>query len=253
MGMAKTELDGRVALVTGGSRGIGRAVCLAIGREGAHVAINYASDADAAARTRAEVEALGVRATTIKADVSREDEVAAMVAATELDLGPVDLLVTSAGIAPVEPLSEVSFASWRRVIAVNLDGTFLSVMAVREGMVARGYGRIVCIASIAGLRARPQFIHYGASKAGVIALVRSFAVGLAPDVRVNCVAPGLIETDMAENMTLEVRQAMVDEAPLGRIGRPEDISELVLFLLSERSSFTTGQTVVASGGRVMLP
>ena len=251
--MAEGELAGRVALVTGGSRGIGRAVCLALAREGADVAVNYTADANAAAGSRDDAEAAGARATIVKADVSSEDQVAAMVAATEAELGPVDILVTSAGIGPVEPHADLSFTSWRRVMAVNLDGTFLSIMAVRNGMVARGYGRIVCMASIAGLRARPRFIHYSASKAGVIALVRSFAEALAPGVRVNCVAPGLIATDMAENLGAEVQKAMIEEAPLGRLGTPEDIAELTLFLLSERSSFTTGQTVVASGGRVMLP
>ena len=251
--MADKELAGRVALVTGGSRGIGRAVCVALAREGADVAVNYTADAEAAAETRAEVEAAGARATTIKADVSREDEVAAMVGAAEAALGPLGILVTSAGIAPVAPHTELDFAAWRRVMAINLDGTFLSIMAVREGMLARGYGRIVCMASIAGLRARARFIHYSASKAGVIAMVRSFAEALAPDVRVNAVAPGLIDTDMAENLGPQARRKMVAEAPLARIGTPEEIAAMTLFLVSERSSFTTGQTVVASGGRVMLP
>ena len=251
--MADNELAGRTALVTGGSRGIGRAVCLALAGEGADVAINYAADSDAAESTRAAVEAKGVRATTIKADVSREDEVAAMVGATETALGVVDILVTSAGIAPAAGLDEIDFAGWRRVMAVNLDGTYLSVMAVKDGMVARGFGRIVCLASIAGLRPRPQFIHYSTSKAGVIAMVRSFAEGLAPAVRVNAVAPGLIDTDMADNLGAEARRRMVAEAPLERIGTPEDIAAVTLFLASERSSFTTGQTVVASGGRVTLP
>ena len=218
--MAEGELAGRVALVTGGSRGIGRAVCLALAREGADVAVNYTADANAAAGSRDDAEAAGARATIVKADVSSEDQVAAMVAATEAELGPVDILVTSAGIGPVEPHADLSFTSWRRVMAVNLDGTFLSIMAVRNGMVARGYGRIVCMASIAGLRARPRFIHYSASKAGVIALVRSFAEALAPGVRVNCVAPGLIATDMAENLGAEVQKAMIEEAPLGRLGTP---------------------------------
>jgi 3-oxoacyl-[acyl-carrier protein] reductase len=251
--MANQELAGRVALVTGGSRGIGRAISVALAREGADVAVNYTADADAAERTRAEVEAAGVRATTIKADVSREDEVAAMVGAAEAALGPLGILVTSAGIAPVTPHTELDFAHWRRVMEINLDGTFLSIMAVRQGMIARGYGRIVCLASIAGLRARPQFIPYSTSKAGVIAMVRSFAEALAPEVRVNAIAPGLIDTEMADNLGPEARQRMIEEAPLERIGTPEDIAAMTLFLASERSSFTTGQTLVASGGRVTLP
>ena len=251
--MAEKELAGRVALVTGGSRGIGRAVCLALAREGADVAVNYVADAEAAGRTLAEVEAAGARGMSVAADVSREDEVAAMVAATEAELGPVDILVTSAGVGPLDSHTEIDFASWRRVMAINLDGTFLSIAAVKDGMIARGFGRIVCLASIAGLRARAQFIHYATSKAAVMALARNFAEALAPDVRVNCVAPGLIETDMAAVFSPEARQAAIGATPLARIGTPEDIAELTLFLASERSSFTTGQTVVASGGRVTLP
>ena len=251
--MAEKELAGRVALVTGGSRGIGRAVCLVLAREGADVAVNYVADAEAAGRTRAEVEAAGVRGVTVKADVAREDEVAAMVAATEAELGPVDILVTSAGISPLEPHTELDLERWRRVMAVNLDGTFLSIMAVKDGMIARSFGRIVCLASVAGLRARSQFIHYSASKAAVIALVRSFAEALAPVVRVNCVAPGLIDTDMTDSFSPELRRAAIEATPLQRSGTPKEIAELTLFLLSERSSFTTGQTVVASGGRVTLP
>ena len=251
--MAGRELAGRVALVTGGSRGIGRAVCLALAREGADVAVNYAADADAAERTRAEVEAAGVRGATIMADVAREDEVAAMVAATEAELGAVDILVTSAGVVLAQAHTELDFESWRRIMAVNLDGTFLSIMAVKDGMIARGYGRIVCMASIAGLRARAQFIHYSASKAAVIGLVRSFAEALAPDVRINSIAPGLIDTDMIGGIEPEARRAMIEATPLQRLGTPDEIAELALFLVSERSSFTTGQTVVASGGRVTLP
>ena len=251
--MAGRELAGRVALVTGGSRGIGRAVCLALAREGADVAVNYAADADAAERTRAEVEAADVRGATIMADVAREDEVAAMVAATEAELGAVDILVTSAGVVLAQAHTELDFESWRRIMAVNLDGTFLSIMAVKDGMIARGYGRIVCMASIAGLRARAQFIHYSASKAAVIGLVRSFAEALAPDVRINSIAPGLIDTDMIGGIEPEARRAMIEATPLQRLGTPDEIAELALFLVSERSSFTTGQTVVASGGRVTLP
>jgi 3-oxoacyl-[acyl-carrier protein] reductase len=251
--MSDKELKGRTALVTGGSRGIGRATCLALARQGARVAVNYVSNAQDARETVADIERLGAEAMMVQADVSDPDRVADMVAVVESEFGPVDLLVTSAGIAAAEHHSKMTFASWRRMLSVNLDGTYLPVMAVKDGMLKRGYGRIVCIASIAGLRARGRMITYSTSKAGVIAFARSCAESFGPAIRVNCVAPGLIETEMGASVGTETMQRMADEAFLKRIGQPEEIAETVLFLLSERSSFTTGQTLVADGGRVTLP
>jgi 3-oxoacyl-[acyl-carrier protein] reductase len=252
--MASKELAGRTALVTGGSRGIGRAVCVRIAREGAQVALNYTSNDGAAREAKALVEAEGVACALVKGDVSDPAAVAAMVAQAERALGPVDLLVTSAGIAPTEVKGEIDFATWRRIMAVNLDGTFLPIMALKDGMIARGFGRIVCFASIAGLRPRPAMLGYGTSKAGVIAFARSCSEAFAPQIRINCIAPGLIDTDMpAASLTPEIRQRMIDATPLHRLGRAEEMAELALFLLSERASFTTGQTYVADGGRVTLP
>ncbi|HLT00749.1 MAG TPA: SDR family NAD(P)-dependent oxidoreductase [Geminicoccaceae bacterium] len=248
------ELAGRTALVTGGSRGIGRAVCVRLAEEGARVGINYANNAEAARATERLVRAAGAECALLPADVSDPDAVAAMVAEAERALGPIDLLVTSAGIAPAEVRGEVSFETWRRTMAVNVDGTFLPIMAVKDGMIARGFGRIVCFASIAGLRPRPAMLAYGTSKAAVIAFARSCSEAFAPHVRINCIAPGLIDTEMpAHSLDAATRQRMIDATPLGRIGRPEEMAELALFLLSERSSFTTGQVYVADGGRVTLP
>lgn len=247
------EFQGRVALVTGGSRGIGRAVCLALARAGADIALNYVSDADAARRTQADVEALGVRCRPCQADVGDAAAVEAMVSEIDHALGPIDLLVTAAGIVHVGDHTEVDIELWRRMMKVNVDGTFLPVMAVKDGMIERGFGRIVCVASIAGLAPRARMLPYSTSKAAVIAFARSCAQALAPDVRVNCLAPGLIETDMSASMGKAVREAMRDAAFLKRTGKPEEMAETVLYLLSERSSFITGQTLVADGGRVTLP
>ena len=252
--MASTELAGRTALVTGGSRGIGRAVCVRLARAGARIALNYASNEDAAREAQGLVEAEGAECALVKADVSDAAEVAAMVGEVERKLGPIDLLVTSAGIAPTEARGEVPFETWRQIMAVNLDGTFLPVMAVKDGMIARGFGRIVCFASIAGLRPRAAMLAYSTSKAAVIGFARSCSEAFAPAIRINTIAPGLIDTDRpAASLTPEVRQRMVDATPLKRIGRPEEVAELALFLLSERASYTTGQTYVADGGRVTLP
>jgi 3-oxoacyl-[acyl-carrier protein] reductase len=252
--MASQELAGRTALVTGGSRGIGRAVCVRLAREGARVALNYASSEQAAREAERLVRDEGADCALLKADVSDPAALRAMVAEAERALGPIDLLVTSAGIAPTEARGEVSFETWRRIMAVNVDGTFLPIMAVKDGMIARGFGRIVCFASIAGLRPRPAMLAYSTSKAAVIGFARSCSEAFAPHVRINCIAPGLIDTDMpAASLDRATRQRMIEATPLQRIGRPEEMAELALFLLSERSSFTTGQVYVADGGRVTLP
>ena len=251
--MPDREFEGRVALVTGGSRGIGRAICARLARAGAAVAVGYADNADAARETLDAVKAAGGRGVLVRGDVADADDVARMNAETEGALGPVDLLVANAGIAIGGGHDALRLEDWRRTMAVNVDGVLHAVMAVKDGMIRRGFGRIVCMASIAGLFARPRLVSYAVSKAAVIALTRNIAPGLAPAVRINAVAPGLTDTDMIADIPEERRAAMIADTPLERLGKPEEIAELAAFLLSERSAFTTGQTVVADGGRVMLP
>ena len=246
--MASKEFEGRTALVTGGSRGIGRAICVGLAREGARVAVNYAVNDAAAQETQRLIQAEGVDSVLAKADVSDPAQVQAMVEQVAHDLGPIDLLVTSAGIGAIEPHTEVTFESWRHMMAVNVDGTYLPVMAVKDGMIARGYGRIVCIASIAGLLPRGQMITYATTKAAVIAFARSCADAFGPNVRVNSVAPGVVETELLAVWPEEMLQKAVDETFLKRIGKPSEITETVLFLLSDRSSWTTSQTLVINGG-----
>ena len=190
---------------------------------------------------------------TVQADVAEPAQVDAMVAAAQDALGPVDLLVCNAGISHRDNPSSPSFENWRRIMAVNLDGVFLPVMALKDSMVARGDGRIVCIASIAGLRPRARGVAYATSKAAVIAFVRNISGVIAPQVRINAVAPGLIDTEMIADMDPAVAKRLVEETPITRLGRAEEIAEMAWFLLSDHSSFTTGQTVVASGGRVTIP
>ncbi len=251
--MTEQDFEGRTALVTGGARGIGRAICVRLAGAGAAVAINYASSESAAQDTLAAVEAAGSRGVLVPGDVADAEQVARMVSETEAALGPIDLLVANAGIAASTAHDQIDYAQWRRMMAVNVDGTLHAILAVKDGMIARGFGRIVCLASIAGLFARPNLIAYGVSKAAVIALVRNLAPGIAPAVRINAVAPGLTDTDMLGGIEKPRLDAMIADTPLKRLGKPEEIAELAAFLLSERSAFTTGQTIVADGGRVMLP
>lgn len=249
-----TALTGRNALVTGGARGIGRACCEALARAGVNVAIHCRTSTGPAEQTARAVSAHGVRSHVVRADVSSEAEVHAMVQGVNDALGPVDLLVNSAGIFDYVSHQDTTAELWRRTLDVNLTGTFLVTWAVKQDMVERRYGRIVNITSIGGLRARPMSIAYSASKAGVVGFTKSTAEALAPlGIRVNAVAPGLIDTEMIADVEPDVREKLVQATPAGRIGEPEDIARVVLFLLSDASNFITGQTVVASGGRVMLP
>lgn len=252
--MPDLELENRIALVTGGSRGIGRACCELIAKSGADVAINYVGNRQAAEETAALVEAAGRRAMIVQADVSSAADVDRMVAEVEEKLGPIDLLVNNAGIFDYVTHEETTPEEWQRTLDINLTGTYLVAWAVKPGMIERKFGRIVNIASIAGLRARKMAIAYAVSKAGVIAFTKSFAEAVGGDnIRVNAVAPGLTETEILDGVAQEALDALIAATPIPRIGQPEEIAQLVLFLLSERSSFTTGQTIVASGGRVLLP
>lgn len=252
--MSNNDFSGRTALVTGGSRGIGRSCCLQLAQSGANVAVNYRSDEDAAQQTARAVEEAGGKALIVQADVSDQQQVEAMVAKVNDQLGPIDLLVNNAGIFHFAPHENTTQEIWQQTMNVNLTGPYLVSWAVKDGMIERGYGRIVNVSSISGLRPRPNSIAYAASKAGVIGLTKSLAEALAPhEVRVNAVAPGLIETEILDDVDQQVLDGIVSATPIPRIGQPEEIAELVCFLLSDRSSFMTGQTVVASGGRVMLP
>ena len=252
--MAEKEFAGKTVLITGGARGLGRATAVKLGREGANVAINYVSrDADAE-ETKAMVEQEGARAILVKADVSEPSEVDRMAAETREAFGSINVLVASAGIGFIKSHAEITYESYRRTMAVNLDGTFLSIMAVKDEMIDKGWGRIVCLSSVAALRPRKMQIDYSASKAAVQAMVRCFAEGLAPTIRINAIAPGLIDTELGPPVLGPAKtKEIVAATPLGRLGEPEEIANAVYFLVSDLSDFMTGQTIVVSGGRVMIP
>ncbi len=235
------RFSGRVALVTGGASGIGEAVARRLTAEGASVA-SFDLHAEAPE---------GVLA--IAGDVSRSADVEAAVAQGERELGPIDVLVCSAGV-PGEslPTVEVSDEEWRRVMGINADGVFFCNRAVIPGMVARGYGRIVNVASIAGKEGNPMAAAYSASKAAVIALTKAIGKDLArTGVLVNCVAPAVIDTPILEDVSQEHINYMVERIPMGRMGRPEEVAALVCWLASEECSFSTGAVYDVSGGRAV--
>jgi len=252
--MKNIEFKGKVALITGASRGIGKAIAIELAKNGADIAINYNSNLKSAKETQKLVNKTGVKSEIIKADVSKEKSVKSLIKQTEKKLGPIDLLVTNAGIALLSknPL-KLDYKIWKKTMSTNVDGTLLPIKEVLPGMLKRKYGRIVCLSSIAGLGMRPNMITYGTSKAAVIALVRNLSAAVAPHIRINSVAPGLIETDMIESLDKKTRKNMIENTPLKRIGKPQDIANSVCYLLSDRSDYTTGQTIVTDGGRVPLP
>jgi 3-oxoacyl-[acyl-carrier protein] reductase len=251
--MNPTEFAGRVALITGGSRGIGRAIAIELARCGADVSINYLSRSEDAEQTKELIEKEGRHCTLAPADVSDPAQVDEMVRKTRTELGPIDLLVANAGLSIIASHDKLNWGIWKRTMAVNLDGAFLSVMAVKDDMLARGYGRIVAISSVAALRPRKNQIHYASAKNGVIAMVRCCAEAFAPKVRINCIAPGVIETEMGGLLGPTVINDVVAATPMGRIGQPHEVANLTRFLLSDDSSFMTGQCIAVSGGRIMLP
>jgi 3-oxoacyl-[acyl-carrier protein] reductase len=248
--MSARAFEGRTALVTGGGRGIGRAVCLRLAEEGARVAVNYERNTEAALETLNAVKDRGGAGLTVQGDVSKPADVERLVAQTRAALGPIDFLVNNAGITGNVLHDQLTFEMWKRIFAVNLDGPFLVTWAVKDEMIARNFGRIVNVSSLAGVVKKKDLIHYATAKAAVISFTRHCSEAFAEhNVRVNCVAPGLTDTEMARGADPALVARLIAATPLGRIGRPEEIASVVRFLLSEESSFVTGQTVVACGGR----
>ena len=236
-------LSGRVALVTGASRGIGRAIALALAGAGADVGVNYAAQQDAAEAVAAAIRATGRRAMTVGADVSDGAAVAAMVRAMEAGLGPIDVLVNNAGIGLRRGLDDLTEAEFDRTIAVNLKSVFLCTQAVLPHMRAQNWGRVVNISSGAARGAGGVGMHYNASKAGMEGLTRGYAARLAKEgVTVNAVAPSLVETDMTSDWGRERASAI----PVGRLGTVEEVAQAVLMVVG--NAYMTGQTVAVNGG-----
>ena len=242
----------KVALVTGSSRGIGAAIAVKLAEEGYDVAINYIKCADRAQMVKEKVEGLGRRAITVQADVADRAQVDAMFARVVSELGPVELLVSNAGMAGQMQIQDVTQDRWERFFAVNVTGAFNCVQNVLPHMLHEHRGNIITISSMWGLRGASCESVYSATKAAVIGFSRSLSNELAPSgIRVNCVAPGVIDTEMLDELPDEIRASLADETPIRRLGKPEDIAELVAFLASEQSGFITGQVITADGGFIV--
>jgi 3-oxoacyl-[acyl-carrier protein] reductase len=247
-GAGANELAGKVAIVTGSARGIGKAIASALARHGADVVISDVDEAGARA-TAGEIEALGRRSLAVRCDVSKRDQVEALIEGAIATLGRLDILVNNAGITRDTLLVRMSEEQWDLVLDINLKGTFFGCQAAARPMMKARAGKIVNVASITGLIGNAGQANYSASKAGVIALTRTVAKELASrNIQVNAIAPGFIETEMTRDLPEKAREAFLQNIPLGRAGTPEDVAELVCFLASPASSYITGQCITIDGG-----
>ncbi|MEW6078584.1 MAG: 3-oxoacyl-[acyl-carrier-protein] reductase [Thermodesulfobacteriota bacterium] len=242
----------RVVVVTGGARGIGRAVCLALAVRGTHVYFNYSRSLSAAQETEVLIRKQGGQATAVAADVSKENEVKDFFGAIVDESGRLDVLVNNAGITRDGLIPRMSEQDWDDVLAVNLKGAFLCMKAASRQMLRQRSGRIINISSVVGLTGNPGQANYAASKAGLIGLTRSVAAEFASrNITVNAVAAGLIHTDMTAVLSAEEKKGITEKIPLGRIGEPEDVAGVVAFLASDQAAYITGQVIHVNGGLYM--
>ncbi len=243
------SLNGKTALVTGGGRGIGRAICLELARQGARVAVNYSGSQAAAEQTVEECRALGVEAFAIQADVADGNSVTAMVKAVIARLGRLDILVCNAGITRDNLMPLLKEDDFDAVVDTNLKGAFLCMKAAYRPMMKQKYGRIVAVSSIVGLRGNAGQTNYAASKAGLIGLSKSLAKELAGrNVTVNVVAPGFIDTNMTAALPESAQQAILATIPMGRMGAAEDVAKAAAFFASDEAAYITGQVLCVDGG-----
>jgi len=245
-------LDGKVAIITGASRGIGRAAAIELAKAGAKVVVNYAGNRIAAEETQGIITAAGGEAIIFQADVATPDAVEALVKATLEAYGRIDILVNNAGITRDNLLMRMKEEDWDAVINTNLKGVFLCTKAVSRIMIKQKCGKIINMTSVVGLMGNAGQANYAAAKAGVVGFTKSMAKELASrNITVNAIAPGFISTDMTAVLTDQVKADLVKAIPLNRLGTPEDVAAAVLFLSSDAANYITGQTLNIDGGMVM--
>ena len=246
------KLTGKSAIVTGASRGIGRAIAIALAKEGAKVAVNFAGSEDKAAETVRMIKEAGGEAFAVRASVSSQEDVKQLVSETMERFSSVDILVNNAGITKDNLLMRMKEEEWDDVLSTNLKGVFLCTKAVARPMMKKRSGTIVNLASVVGVAGNAGQANYGAAKAGVIGLTKTAAKELAArGIRVNAVAPGFITTDMTDKLPEDVKEGMLAQIPLGKLGDPEHVARAVVFLASDDSEYITGQTLHVDGGMVM--
>ncbi|MFF5993282.1 3-oxoacyl-[acyl-carrier-protein] reductase [Lysinibacillus sp. KU-BSD001] len=246
------SLTGKTAVVTGGSRGIGRAICIELAKQGVNVVVNFSGSEEKAKAVVAEVEALGAKAMAVQANVADSDAVEAMMKQAVEAFGSLDILVNNAGITRDNLLMRMKEQEWDDVIDTNLKGVFLCTKAVTRQMMKQRAGRIINISSIVGVAGNPGQANYVAAKAGVIGLTKTCAQELASrNILVNAIAPGFITTEMTDSLPEELKESMLKQIPLAKLGQPEDIAKAVVFFASENANYITGQTLHIDGGLVM--
>jgi NAD(P)-dependent dehydrogenase (short-subunit alcohol dehydrogenase family) len=243
------RVKGRIALVTGSSRGLGRAFALALAEEGADVAVNYVANKTLAEEVAEAVRAKGRRSVVCQADVSDYNQVIAMKGAIDKALGQVDILVNNAGVISDKTFVKMDYPQWQRVLSVNLDGTFNCSKVFVEGMVAKGWGRIVNMTAFTGQAGNFGQANYAAATAGIMAFTKSLAKELAiKGITVNAVAAGFVETDMVRTIPERVLNRVIEQIPMKRLGRPEEVARAVIFLVSSDGDYITGQELSINGG-----
>lgn len=245
-------LTGKTAVVTGGSRGIGRAICIELAKQGANVVVNFSGSEAKAEEVVKEIEALGPKAIAVQANVADSTSVDSLMKQALETFGSIDILVNNAGITRDNLLMRMKEQEWDDVIDTNLKGVFLCTKAVTRQMMKQRAGRIINISSIVGVAGNPGQANYVAAKAGVIGLTKTTAQELASrNILVNAIAPGFITTEMTDALPEEIKETMLKQIPLAKLGQPEDIAKAVIFLASDSANYITGQTLHIDGGLVM--
>jgi len=247
------SLEGKVALITGASRGIGRAIAVRLARDGASVAVNYRSDADGADKTLAAITEAGGRGMVVRGDVGSSAAVSALIGTTCSELGGIHILVNNAGISADQLTVRLSEEEWDRVLDTDLKGAFLTTKEVLRPMMRQRWGRIINIASVVACTGNAGQASYAAAKAGLLGLTKSVAREVATrGITANVVAPGMVDTEMTRVLSPEIRDWMLGQVPMGRPGTPEDVAGVVAFLVSDDAAYMTGQVLKVDGGMVMI-